>query len=244
MKKLAILIISLIAIYLSVSQAQIALNSGDPGEKDIVVLMHGLARSNAAMWLLNLRLKKAGFHVKTVGYRSLNRTPEQIVEDISQQIDQCCKGQTNKVHFVGHSLGGLLIRAYLQDNEVNNLGQVVLIGTPNQGTKVADYFQDKWWAKIAGPTALALGTGEASFPKTLEDPYYPVGVIAGVSQNDNDDILPGLDDGLVPVESTKVNNMNDFIVVFSGHSMMRYNEDVADQSIHFLRHGQFQREKE
>ncbi|MEW8051215.1 MAG: alpha/beta fold hydrolase, partial [Candidatus Thiodiazotropha sp.] len=232
MKKLFILFFGILAIYLSASQAQNIFNSGDPEHKEIVVLLHGLARSNAAMWLLNMRLKHAGYHVETVGYRSLNRTPQQIVDDISQQIDLCSKGKANKIHFVGHSLGGLLIRAYLQNSDVRNLGRVVLVGTPNQGTEVADHFKDKWWAKIAGPTALSLGTGEGSFPKTLDDPYYPVGVIAGVSQNDNDHILPGLDDGLVSVESTKVNNMNDFVIVYSGHSMMRYNEDVADQTIH------------
>ena len=239
MKKLSVLLVGIVAIYLSVSQAQNVLDSGEAEDKDIVVLIHGLARSNAAMWLMNLRLINAGYHVETVGYRSLNVTPGQIVDNISQQIDECCRDKTNTAHFVGHSLGGLLIRAYLQDNKLNNLGRVVLIGTPNQGTEVADYLQDKWWAQIAGPTALSLGTGEDSFPNTLEDPYYPVGVIAGISGSDNDDILPGLDDGLVPVESTKIKNMRDFVVVKSGHSMMRYNEEVANQAIHFLVNGRF-----
>lgn len=242
MKKIGIFFIAAIAICLSVSQAQNVLNSGETKEKEIVVLIHGLARSNASMWLLNLRLKNAGYRVETVGYQSLNRTPEQIVDDITLQINQCCRKENNRVHFVGHSLGGLLIRAYLQANEVDNLGRVVLIGTPNQGTEIADYFQDKWWSKFAGPAALSLGTAENSFPKSLDDPYYPVGIIAGVRQSDNEQILPGPDDGLVPVESTKVNNMNDFIVIDSGHSMMRYDEDVAEQTIHFLRQGKFKKE--
>ena len=239
MKKLSVFLVIVAAIYLSVSQAQTILNSGEAEDKDTVVLIHGLARNNAAMWLLNLRLRNAGYHVEPVGYQSLNVTPSEIVENISQQIEECCRQNTNRVHFVGHSLGGLLIRAYLQNNELENLGRVVLIGTPNQGTEVADYFRDKWWAKIAGPTALSLGTGENSFPKTLDDPYYPVGVIAGIRQSDNDDILPGPDDGLVAVESTKLNNMSDFVLVDSGHSSMRYNEDVADQAIHFLAQGNF-----
>lgn len=241
MKRFSIFFLSIVAIYLSVSQAQNVLNAGDPGDKDIVVLIHGLARSNAAMWLLNLRLRRAGFHVEAVGYDSLNRTPEQIVENISQQIDSCCKEKNNQIHFVGHSLGGLLARAYLQKNQLRNLGRVVLLGTPNHGTEVADYFQDKWWAKIAGPTALSLGTGQESFPNTLDDPYYPVGVIAGIRQNNNDHILPGLDDGLVSLESTKVKNMDDFMIVYSGHSMMRYNEEVVNQTVHFLYKGKFKK---
>ncbi len=208
------------------------------GEK--VVLLHGWARSNIAMWRIKMRLENAGYQVVQVGYRSLNQTPAEIVQDISAQIDHCCKSSTGTVHFVGHSLGGLLIRAYLESNQVENLGRVVLMGTPNQGTAVADYFRDKWWAQFVGPTAMALGTGADSFPNSLSDPYYPVGVIAGFTKNDLDDeLLPGIDDGLVSIESTRLNGMRDFIVVESQHSLMRYNEEVAKQAIAFLKTGKF-----
>jgi pimeloyl-ACP methyl ester carboxylesterase len=209
------------------------------GEKEVVVLLHGLARSNMAMWLLKQRLEEADLYVKTIDYASLNQTPEQIVQNISQQINECCRSVNNRVHFVGHSLGGLLIRAYLVENKLDNLGSVVLIGTPNQGSEIADYANRKWWGKFAGPAALSLGTKKESFPNTLPEPDYPVGIIAGVSSSDNEEIIPGLDDGLVSVESTKLENMQDFIAVPSGHSMMRYNKEVARQTIHFLKHGQF-----
>jgi pimeloyl-ACP methyl ester carboxylesterase len=209
------------------------------GEKEVVVLLHGLARSNMAMWRLKQRLEEADFYVQTIGYASLNQTPEQIVQNISQQINGCCRSINNRVHFVGHSLGGLLIRAYLVENKLDNLGRVVLIGTPNQGTEIADYAKRNWWGQFAGPAALALGTTKESFPNTLPEPDYPVGVIAGVSSSDNEEMIPGLDDGLVSVESTKLKNMQDFITVPSGHSMMRYNKEVARQTIHFLQHGQF-----
>ncbi|MEZ4577789.1 MAG: hypothetical protein R2875_07180 [Desulfobacterales bacterium] len=68
--------------------------------------------------------------------------------------------------------------------------------------------------KLLGPTTLAMGTAESSFPNSIPDPYYPVGVIAGtVTDNDNEDTIPGIDDGLVALESTKVNNMTDFITL-------------------------------
>lgn len=226
-------------LLISVTPAQ-SLFDKDPGDKEVVVLLHGLARSNAAMWVLNLRLKKAGFHVEQVGYSSLNSTPDQIIDNITAQINACCREMNNRVHFVGHSLGGLLIRAYLQDNKVTNLGRVVLMGTPNQGTAVADYFNDKWWAQFAGPTAMSLGTDENSLPNSLAAPYYPVGVIAGVIKNDmNDKLLPGMDDGLVSIEATKLAGMQDFIIVPTGHAMMRYDEEVAEQTVRFLRKGSF-----
>jgi hypothetical protein len=139
----------------------------------------------------------------------------------------------------------LLIRAYLQEKRVENLGRVVLMGTPNQGTPVVDHFSDSWWMKLLGPTANALGTDSESFPGSLDTPYYPVGVIAGVSGNGyNDRFLPGADDGLVTVEGTKLDGMSDFILVKSGHAFMRYKEEVAKQAVYFLKNGKFSRAKE
>ena len=207
------------------------------------MLLHGLGRSNAAMWLLAARIGNAGYQVEQVGYSSLNKTPEEIIENISKQINDCCTKQSRTVHFVGHSLGGLLIRAYLQKNKVESLGHVVLVGTPNQGTEIVDNMRDNCLMQLLGPTANALGTDDTSLPKQLGPPYYAVGVIAGYYDSDsNDDILPCRDDGLVPVESTKLEGMTDFIEIESGHSMMRYSKNVAKQVIEFLNNGRFIRE--
>ncbi|MCG7973388.1 MAG: alpha/beta hydrolase, partial [Candidatus Thiodiazotropha taylori] len=129
-QKLLLLTLLSLLIVLLVPIWQNPAESSEPGEKEVVVLLHGLARSNMAMWRLKQRLEEAGFHVETIGYASLNRTSQQIIQEISQQINHCCRSIDNQVHFVGHSLGGLLIRAYLVDNRPDNLGRVVLIGTP------------------------------------------------------------------------------------------------------------------
>ncbi|MES9973889.1 MAG: alpha/beta hydrolase [Candidatus Thiodiazotropha sp.] len=249
MAKTKILLLSVTA-FLSAAMLSFALAANDwrsKGEEttnqDIVVLLHGLGRSNTAMWLLAARIGNAGYQVEQVGYSSLNKAPEEIIGNISQQIDACCAEQDRTVHFVGHSLGGLLIRAYLQENKLEYLGRVVLVGTPNQGTEIVDNMRDNCLMQLLGPTANALGTDDTSLPKQLEPPYYPVGVIAGYYDSDsNDDLLPGRDDGLVPVESTKLEGMTDFIEIESGHSMMRYSKDVAKQVIAFLNNGKFHRE--
>ena len=105
------------------------ISDDDSVNKETVVVIHGLGRSNSAMWLLASRLEDAGYFVKRVGYRSFGKTPTEINAEIAKQINDCCSNNENDVHFVGHSLGGLLIRAYLQENQVKNLGQVVLILT-------------------------------------------------------------------------------------------------------------------
>ena len=192
------------------------------------------------MWLLASRLEDAGFHVERVGYKSLKQTPEEILDDVSEQITGCCLKQERPVHFVGHSLGGLLIRAYLQDNDVDQLGRVVLIGTPNQGNELVDRFGTDWWMKLLGPTAATLGTDDEAFPSLLARPHYEVGVIAGVSKSLSiNRHLSGEHDGLVTVEATKLTGMRDFVVVETSHSAMRYNEEVANQTVSFLRTGEF-----
>ncbi|MCG7915732.1 MAG: alpha/beta fold hydrolase [Candidatus Thiodiazotropha weberae] len=238
-QKLILLTFFSLIILLLVPAWENQAESSEPGEKEVVVLLHGLARSNTAMWLLKQRLEEAGFHVEAIDYASFNQTSQQIIGNITNQINECCKSINNRVHLVGHSLGGLLIRAYLEHNQIQNLGRVVLVGTPNQGSEVADYANQKWWGQLAGQAALSLGTTKESFPNTLPEPDYPVGIIAGVRESDNEELIPGLDDGLVSVESTKLRNMQDFIAVPSGHSMMRYNKVVATQTIIFLKSGKF-----
>jgi hypothetical protein len=213
----------------------------DSGQQTPIDLVpHGLGRNASSMWLLASRLEDAGYYVRRVEYSSLHQTPEDILTDISQQINACCQNHASAVHFVGHSLGGLMVRAYLQHNRVDHLGRVVLLGTPNKGAEAADHFSNSWLMTIMGPTASALGTSDDSFPSSLEPPSYPVGIIAGLRNGSfNDPVIPGKDDGVVSVEATKIDTMTDFIIIETGHSMMRYDREVADQTLEFIKNGQF-----
>lgn len=212
----------------------------DGNQADIVVLIHGLGRSNTAMSQLAGRLENAGYEVHRVGYSSFYTPTNDMIEEVTRQIDHCCLDPQRKIHFVGHSLGGLMIRAYLQETTPEKLGNSVLLGTPNQGTEIADRYQGNRLIELVMPAALALGTDAKSLPNQLPPPHYPVGVIAGISDKDTDeDYLPGPDDGLVTVESTKLEGMADFIIVHTRHSMMRYDNKVADQVLSFLNAGQF-----
>ncbi|MDX1409204.1 MAG: alpha/beta fold hydrolase [Saprospiraceae bacterium] len=243
MKKFALSLALLAAAFITVASAENEDAVPIAKNKELVVLLHGLGRSASAMWLLASRLEDEGYHVERIGYSSLTQTPQQILTDVSLKIQECCAAHPRAVHFVGHSFGGLLVRAYLQENKPSNLGRVVLMGTPNQGTEIVDAYRDRWWMQLAGPTALALGTDDDSFPNSLSDPYYPVGVIAGARERNGttSEILPGRDDGLVSVASTRLNGMTDFVVVDTGHASMRYSKEVAALVITFLNTGSFRR---
>lgn len=210
---------------------------------DQVVLLHGLGRTSNAMFWLQKRIREAGYKVHSIGYASLQQAPDVILEQVGEQITACCNDNNRRVHFVGHSLGGLVVRAYLDQKPLQNLGRVVLLGTPSQGNELVDIYGDSWLFRILGPTARMLGTDQDSFPNRIGPPYYPLGIIAGTSSLNplTKDHLPGPDDGLVSVKSTKIDGMTDFLTVDTSHSMMRYDQTVARETIHFLKSGRFSR---
>ena len=244
MKFVAAVLIAAVATWITAGPSAAGnWRSGTVSEtRDTVVLLHGLGRGKAAMWMLGRRLSKAGYRIKLVGYRSTRRTPEQILKTVREEIADCCAGRPGKIHFVGHSLGGLIVRAFLARNDVANLGRVVLVGTPNHGTALVDHYRDEWWFKLLGPTAPSLGTQKGNLAESLPKPDYPVGVIAGkADRGPNEHVLPGADDGLVSVASARLDGMTDFIVVPSSHWAMRYRPSVVRQIVSFLETGRFEK---
>ncbi|WP_409439940.1 lipase family alpha/beta hydrolase [Psychromonas sp. GE-S-Ul-11] len=212
-------------------------------DKELVVLAHGLGRSDWAMWRLEQRLEDANYRVCTLDYATIGESIESVLTETSKQIDACLQN-ANKAHFVGHSLGGLVIRSYLQENKdslINqNIGEIVLMGTPNTGSEFADYLSDSWLMKIGGEISTALMTGENSLGSNLEEIDVNLGIIAGTKASSlTSEYFIGPNDGLVSVESTKLKSMSDFIEIEVTHTQMRYDLEVAEQTIHFLKQGKF-----
>jgi pimeloyl-ACP methyl ester carboxylesterase len=193
------------------------------------------------MWYLRHRLEESGYRVVNVGYPSRSESPEALVRHIREEIEAAIDPELT-VHFVTHSLGGLLGRAYLQDRPLPHLGRVVMLGPPNKGSEIVDEIGDHWLVKkVIGPTGGLLGTGPDGLPRRLDPPYYELGIIAGnFSFNPiGSNLIPGEDDGSVAVESTKLEGMKDFRVMPVSHTFLAYDSDVADQAIHFLQQGRF-----
>ncbi len=213
-----------------------------PEGADKVVLLHGLGRTEAAMLILENDLKGAGFDVYNIGYPSNDLGPDALVEQVSKAILECCGSGERTVHFVGHSLGGLLIRAHLAKALPDNLGRVVLLGTPNKGSELADLEEGLPGALVdmAGPTAQMLGTGPDAFPASLPPPNYPVGVIAGTRDAIvTNEWLPLPNDSMVSRDSARLDGATDYLEFEVTHWGLRNNPDVAAATIAFLQDGQF-----
>ena len=175
---------------------------------ELVVLAHGLGRSDWAMRYFAQQLKRAHYKVCSLNYASLGQSVEAVFTQTTTQINTCI-ANASKVHFVGHSLGGLVIRAYLQNNprvfNGNTLGKVVLIGTPNKGSELANHLNGSWLMHIAGGVSQSLITGSKSLGNTINELDIDLGVIAGAKASTlTQHYFKGKNDGLVSVESTKL----------------------------------------
>lgn len=209
--------------------------------KDCVILLHGLLRSPSAMQSLQTALETR-YQVVNQGYPSRSATIEQLSEPtIDQALERC--GLEVKVHFVTHSLGGILVRHYLERRSIKTLGRVVMLGPPNQGSDVVDYFRHvPGYTLLNGPAGLQLGKDDNSVPLKLGPVEFELGVIAG-SQSWNlilSQFLENPDDGKVSVEDTKVQGMKAHVVLPVTHTFMVSDDQVIDQVRYFLRFGMFE----
>jgi len=210
---------------------------------ECVVLLHGLARTERSLLKLERHLKSHDFHVVNVGYQSRKENIQTLaLKAIHEACTACADVSARRIHFVTHSMGGILVRYYLEHNDIPHLGRVVMLSPPNRGSEAVDMFKGtKIFQWLNGPAGQQLGTDEASLPKKLAAPRYDVGIITGdwTINPILSLLIPGKDDGKVSVESARLEGMKDFLVVPEAHTFIMYDEEVLRQATFFLKNGVF-----
>jgi len=221
-----------------------ALSAIECSAQEYVILLHGLCRSSRSMEPMRRALVRAGYCVTNVDYPSRHGTVEAMSEAaIGPALEDCRRCGAAKVHFVTHSLGGILVRSYFARHSADDVGRVVMLGPPNQGSEVVDRI-GSWslFSLVNGPAGRELGTKADSLPNKLGAANFCVGVIAGnrsINWINSLLFIPGPDDGKVSVERTRLAGMADHIVVPTTHPLMMRKREVIRQTIEFLRRGTF-----
>jgi pimeloyl-ACP methyl ester carboxylesterase len=210
---------------------------------DCVILLHGLARTARSMSPMEDALASAGYFVANIDYPSRKYPVEQLaLPAIEAGLAECATHHAESVHFVTHSMGGILVRYYLLDHEVAALGRVVMLAPPNQGSQVVDNLKNvPGFDFVNGPAGLQLGTDARALPARLGAVSYPVGIIAGTESVNPilSQFLPNPDDGKVSLENTKVEGMSDFVAINATHPFIMRNKEAVRQTLSFLAIGSF-----
>ncbi len=211
---------------------------------ECVIVLHGLGRTSASMETMAEAIDAAGFVAINIDYPSREFPIEELAPmAVGRGLVLCeTSSAIEKIHFVTHSLGGILVRNYLSNHDIPRLGRVVMLGPPNQGSAVVDEFRDvpgvEW---VSGPAGQQLGKGDDSVPLQLGPADFELGIIAGNRTIDpiSSAVLDDPDDGKVSVEDTKLEGMNDFVVVEHSHAFMMRLQKPIELTIRFLKTGSF-----
>jgi len=223
-------------------------------KNETVVLLHGLCRTSRSMAKMEKALVADGYHVINVDYPSRSATIEELSEEVFQTLEKQMGGGSasfqslEKVHFVTHSMGGILLRQYLEmpaaTQLLPNLGNVVMLAPPSRGSEVTDKLGGiKLYQWINGPAGNQLGT--QGHPLRLKAPEFELGIIAGDRTINPilSMLIPGPDDGKVSLARVKPAAYTDYIKLHVTHACMMRNRKVIAQTQYFLKHGMFQAEE-
>lgn len=208
-----------------------------------MVLLHGLARISNSMGELESKLQRAGYSVANVSYPSRRHGVSRLAEDaVSRGLQQCRAKASDKIHFVTHSLGGILVRAYLNERSPDGIGHVVMLGPPNQGSElVSRLTRIPGFGFVIGPAGVELDARTGNVVPALGPVGFDLGIIAGRTNIFPlfSLFLPGENDTIVSVESTRVDGMNQHLVLPVTHTFMMRNNELIDHVIHYLKTGSF-----
>ncbi len=206
--------------------------------KPNIVVLHGWGLSGFVTRYWCRRFAQAGFAPSPFSYPSRKRSLDHNVAELARYIESL--GHDAPVHLVGHSLGGIMIMQCLATHRFNNLGRVVMVGTPFQGSAPAQKLKAmRFGPLLLGKTIVQWqGVHAKDLPPGLE-----VGTIAGTSPVGIGRMWSALDiphDGTVSVSETHVPFATDRTVMKVTHSEMLISSAVTAQIVQFLQHGQFQ----
>jgi pimeloyl-ACP methyl ester carboxylesterase len=207
-----------------------------------VVVVHGILRSSKSFDRMCQRLKKEGYTVVAFDYPSTRFDIPKSAEYLHKVVESL-EG-IEEIHFVVHSMGGLIVRQYRGKHKDKRVKRLVMLGVPNNGAQLADRFRKLgMYRALFGPAGQQLGTDPKGLIATLPVPDFEFAVIAGSrgTLNGYNPLIPGDDDGTVSVASTRLPGAADFLTVKGLHSFLMGHREVIDATLRFLGEGKLRK---
>lgn len=213
---------------------------------ETVILLHGIALSRHTLYPLMWYLRRQGYKAHAISYPSVKMGLDDLAVWLRRQhLHDTFWQDSGKVHMIGHSMGGLLARRYLalfeSELDKNKLGRLVMLGSPNSGSGIADTLKSfppyRW---MFGPAGLELTTDEQN--RHRAPAIVEAGVIAGTGgwlYPISGLFLDKPHDGRVSVESAKLPGMKDFLITPASHTVMIYRPSVWRHVVSFIKNGEF-----
>ena len=210
---------------------------------ECIILIHGLARTSRCMNKAASLLTAYGYDVINVNYPSRKKAIGALVNlYIHPAIKECETKAYKQIHFLTHSMGGIILRYYLATHNIKNLGKTVMLAPPNQGSEVVDKIGHLGlFYLLNGPAGRQLGTDKDSVPMRLGKLNFEAGIITGYRSINPllSLLIPGKNDGKVAVERAKIEGMKDFYLVPSTHAFIMQRSKVIYQALYFIQQGVF-----
>lgn len=199
-----------------------------------IILLHGMGRGRASLWVLDTRLQHVGYKTLNFHYGAHGYGIEDLAQQLCAFIEENVK--TSSYHLIAHSLGNLILREAFRIGYPPGLGRIVMLAPPNQPAELARALRDnpiyRWFTGESGQ----LLASEAFYAQ-LPVPDVPFGIIAG--NRGQSVTLKEPNDGVITVESTKLEGMADWAVVPQAHTFIMNSRTVAELCIAFIESGHF-----
>lgn len=214
---------------------------GDHPGAEWVILAHGFFSTSLDMRYLDRYLQRRGYRTLRPGLPTTLGGLEACSAALEKAYATIPQGYS-RLHLVGHSMGGLIIRQFLAHRRVANLGRCVLIATPNRGTPLAEKAIGRFGLLVKWMGALeVLRSGGVAIPPPQNQPPPQIGVIGGwiESLSLGTLFLEEINDGRVPLNSVTLRGMTDFKVLPFAHNRIHHKQETADLVVRFLQTGSF-----
>ena len=207
-------------------------------KQQLVILLHGLARSSRSFNKLEGALLKEGYSVLNIDYPSTKMPIEDLTLWVYEKISQHPNFKdATKIQFVTHSMGGIITRSILAKYDIANKGNVIMLGPPNKGSEVVDVIGGYWFFKwVNGPAGQQLSTNSELLKSLPNAKDYNLYVVAGDRTINwiNSLMIDGPDDGKVSVAFTFLEGLKEHKIIHTVHPFMMKNKEVIEYVINTL----------